>query len=453
MKLPLRIFALSVAVASTTVAVSRDWGRPDLESAEFEKRFAASYGILSEKEPPLDELEVQVLEKLAPMMRVNREYAQTLLESMTVGDVPRSATFNYLLGNIYFENNEYFLAEEQYKTAIEKFPDFQRAWTNLGVLKLRSEDTKNALFALLRAVELGDTKPNTFGMLGYCHFRQGNYISAEVAYNRAMLSEPENLDWLEGKAEVYLQAERYTEAIRTQDELIARRPDDVDYWLAQTNAYIAAKRLDDAARNLEVLWSLGEASFQSLYLLGNLYSTLGLYGPASDAYLAAAPLAEPDNVEYLIGATKVLIQSGQLKEAKTLFNRIDLQTYSFDNDTLFLYKLSAADLAYHNDEIQRAITLLEEASLLNPTNGKTLVKLARLYIDTGNSERAYLLLDRAENDPEAEYLAVLTRAQLLIEEKRFSESQIYVSRALKLDSSDSIQILYQQVEDAARNQN
>lgn len=449
----LRPIALLTALTLATSLVSNDWGRPDLESDDFEKRFTASYGILSEKEPPLDELEVQILEKLAPMIRVNREYAQTLLESMTLGDTPRSATFNYLLGNIYFENNEYFLAEEEYKTAIEKFPDFQRSWTNLGVLKLRSDDTKNALFAFLRAVELGDTKPNTFGMLGYCHFRQGNYISAEVAYNRAMLSEPGNLDWLEGKAEVYLMAERYTEAIRTQDELIARRPNDLDYWLAQTNAYIAANQLQEAARNLEVIWSLGNASFQSLYMLGNLYSNLGLYGPASDAYLAAAPLAEGENIEYLIDATNILIRNHQLADAKELFARIDLDAYPVNNDIRFSYKSSAAEIALSENQRERATALLEEASLLNPTNGKVLVKLAQLYTEANNRDRAYLLLERAENDPEAEYVAVLNRAKLLIEEKRFSESQIYVSRALKLESSESIQHLYQQVDDAIKNNN
>ncbi|MDQ8203463.1 tetratricopeptide repeat protein [Pelagicoccus sp. SDUM812003] len=452
MSQPIKAFiTLLLCLAATTTIVSKDWGRPDLEGDEFEKRFTASYGVLSEKEPPIDELEVQILEKLAPMMRVNREYAQTLLESMTVGDAPRSATFNYLLGNVYFENDEYFLAEEQYKTAIEKFPDFQRAWTNLGVLKLRSDDTRNALVSFLKAVELGDTKPSTFGMLGYCHFRQGNFISAEVAYDRAMLSEPNNLDWLEGKAQVYLEADRFAEAIHTQDELIARRPNDTDYWLAQANAYLAIENLRQAARNLEIVRSIGKANFQSLYQLGNLYSNLGLFGPASDAYLDAAPLAESSDISFLIAATNVLIRNEQIELAKDLFSKIEITSYPTDSDTRFSYYSIAAEIAYHEGDLYASIERLEEATQFDPTNGKALVKLARRYIEADKRDKAYLLLDRAERDPEAEYPAVLTRAKLLIEEKRFSESQPYVARALKLQSSDSIQVLYQQVEDAVRN--
>jgi len=112
------------------------------------------------------------------------------------------------------------------------------------LLELRSGDTRSALRSFLRAVELGDTKPETFGMLGYCHFKEGNYISAEVAYDRAMLSQPDNMDWLEGKAQTYLEAERYLEAIRLQDELISRRPRSAEYWMAQTNAYLVFDRAE-----------------------------------------------------------------------------------------------------------------------------------------------------------------------------------------------------------------
>lgn len=444
-----RYLSSALAIASLASAVAKDWGRPELEGSDFDKRFTASYGILSEKEPPLTELEVQILEKMAPMMRVNREYAQTLLESMTLGDTPTSATFNYLLGNVYFESGEYFLAEAQYKSAIDKFPDFQRAWTNLAILRLRSGDTKNALFALLRAVELGDASAYSFGMLGYCHYKEGNYISAEVAYNRAVLSEPWNLDWLEGKAQVYLEAERFTEAIRMQDELILRRPEDAEYWLAQTNAYLHINDYERAARNLEIVRTLGGANFQSLNLLGSLYAKLGMNRPASDAYLAAAALAQADDIDALLGAIKVMIQSEQYDRARDIFKTIEVDPASMSDSTRFGYFVAAANLADHTGETAEAIRLLNEATTLQPTNGTALVKLARLHVKNDERDLAYLLLDRAEKDPEAEYLAVVTRAQLLIDEKRFPESQVYVGRALKLQSSEEMEALYQQVKAAA----
>lgn len=430
---------------------AREMGEPDLSSDEFVKRFTASYGILSEKEPELNDNEIVLLKKLAPMMRVHKESAQTLLESLTVTEVKSSPTFNYLLGNIYFENEEYFLAEEQYKEAIEGFPDFQRAWTNLGVLKLRSGDTRSALRSFLRAVELGDTKPETFGMLGYCHFKEGNYISAEVAYDRAMLSQPDNLDWLEGKAQTYLEAERYLEAIRLQDELISRRPRSAEYWMAQTNAYLALDDLPRAARNLEILRSLGVSGFQNLYLLGSLYAKLKMYGPASEAYLAAAQSLEKVDMGFLVSATEVLYQSSQYDSARQLFQRIDPSQLSPERQISARYKRLAASFAQLDGQLEQALAHLRDAEALDPLDGRTLIELAKVYNELGQRDKAYLVLDRAEHDSETEYNALLLRIKFLVQEERFDECRAYAARALEIRSSEEIQNLYRQMEQATRN--
>lgn len=444
---------LLLSTASLLVALSpnaRELGEPDFASDEFIERFTASYGVLSEKEPPLNDIEVVMLKKIAPLIRINKTQAQNFLQSMITSDEKHSASFNYLLGNIYFENQEFLLAEEQYKAAIEAFPDFQRAWTNLGVLKLRSGDTKSALIAFLRAVELGDTKGQTFGMLGYCHYAEGNYISAEVAYNRAVLAEPNNLDWLEGKAQTYLKAERYVEAIRMQDELIARRPRNAEYWLAQTNAYLRNGDHERAARNLEIVRSLGAADFQSLYLLGGLYSKLNMFNPARDAYLAAANYARPSDVAFLIEAAKLLVHNHEMASARELMDMIDPSSAPATENHLTDYNLVAAELSYADGNLNEAISHLHKAERIDPTNGKVLIRLAQINAELGNRDKAYLLLDRAEYDPESEYNALLVRIKLLIEEERFSESQIHVGRALKLDANETIQALYTQVAQAAK---
>ena len=444
--------AISIFIIAflTPLSIARELGEIDLYSEEFTKRFTASYGILSEKEPPLNDLEIAILKKLAPMMRVNKDLAENLLTSMTIGKEDSSATFNYLLGNIYFENNEFLLAEEQYKTAIESFPDFQRAWTNLGVLKLRSGDTKSALKALLRSVELGDNDAHTFGMLGFCHYSEGNYISAEVAYNRAMLAQPNNMDWLEGKAQVYLKAERYIEAIRMQDELIARQPNNVEYWLAQANAYLAMEDYSRAARNIEIVELVSGADFHALHLLANLYTKLGMQGPAADAYLAAANQADKNDVGFLVKSSALLLRSKQVPIARELFSRADISSEDISDSLKFGYRMLEGEFAELDDRLDKAISIFEQAEALDPLDGRVLIRLARLHDKQGNRDKAYYLLDRAENDPKAEFQALLTRVKLLIQEERFEESQIYVARALKLQSIESIQNLYAQVAQAAK---
>lgn len=441
-------FILLALLALGRSASAQEMGEPALHGEDFVKRFTASYGVLSEKEPPLSDVEIAILKKMAPMMRVNKEYAQNLLQSLTVAETSSSASFNYLLGNIYFENEEYFLAEEQYKTAIERFPDFQRAWTNLGVLKLRSGDTASALIAFLKAVKLGDNDAYTYGMLGYCHFKEGNYISAEVAYDRAVLAEPDNFDWLEGKAQVYFESGRYTEAVRMQDELISRRPKDISYWMAQTNAYLASGDLSRAARNIEVIRSLGSEDFQSLFLLGSLYTRLGMHEASAEAYFAASRIARDPELSFVAKAAKQLLYVGKIDEARALFDQLEEKRDALDDETLVDYYLVKADIAHQDEDLDAAISALQKAEENDPLNGTVLIKLAQLHAEQGNREKAYFVLDRAELDPDSKYNALLIRASLLIEDQRLEESQMYVSQALRIEANGNVQNLYNQLRQA-----
>lgn len=439
-----------VALLAACSARAREMGQIDISSDEFVKRFTASYGVLSEKEPPLTDIEIAILKKMGPIMRVDKAQAQVFLQSMTVADIKASASFNYLLGNVYFENDEYFLAEKEYKTAIEKFPDFQRAWTNLGILKLRSDDTRSALIALVRAVELGDRDAHTYGMLGYCHFREGNFLSAEVAYNMAMLNEPDNLAWLEGKAQVYLKSERYPEAIRMQDELIARDPNVQAYWLAQINAYLASNDLQSAARNLEIIRLMGKTDFAALYLLGGAYVKLGLTSLAADAFLdARGEATDARDIGYLAKSIKLLLSLGETEKARLLYESFDPDNAALDTETRVDLHYVAGEFASLGGDEAAAVASYEKAERLDPLNGQTLIRLASILAERDERDRAHYLLDRAQRDPDSEYNALLLKARLLIEDKRFEESKTYINRAMRLRSSEAIVDLYSKVDRAA----
>ena len=230
----------------------------------------------------------------------------------------------------------------------------------------------------------------------------------------------------------------------------ARRPRFADYWLAQTNAYMGLEDYARAARNLEIVRSLHAADFHALFLLGSLYSKLGVHGPAGDAYLQAAAVADDSEIEFLTKATKLLLSNGQHDAARKLFARIDPSQPGLSEDARFDYHVLAGDFAKMENDPQQAIAAYEKAEQLDPSRGEPLIKLARVYDEIGNRDKAYLLLDRAESDPDFEYVALVTRVKFLIDEKRFSESQVYVGRALKLRSDETTRVLYEQIEEAAK---
>lgn len=186
-----------LCVSSLLAQEDLEMGKPDLYGPEFLKRFVASYGVLEDREPELQELEISLLEKIGPMVEENPEFAKSMLEGMLGEDAPATATFNFILANLYFNGEAFDDAMDEYLRAIDKFPTFRRAWKNLGMLRTRLADYAGGMEALVRCVELGDTSPDTYGTAAYCHLRVGNLMAAELAYNAAVVLDPNNIEWIE----------------------------------------------------------------------------------------------------------------------------------------------------------------------------------------------------------------------------------------------------------------
>ena len=77
-----------------------------------------------------------------------------------------SAALDFTLGNLYAQADNNSKAVIQYRAAIDKFPDFQRAHINLGVVLIQLGQNSDALSELLRALELGAEDGNIYGLIG-----------------------------------------------------------------------------------------------------------------------------------------------------------------------------------------------------------------------------------------------------------------------------------------------
>jgi len=83
---------------------------------------------------------------------------------------------------------------------------------------------------------------------------------------------------------------------------------------------------------------------------------------------------------------------------------------------------------------------------LEPFNNSALLNLAQLYIDTERPEKSIYLLERLEGEEGFEFSALMLRSQLLIEAKRYEESIPLLERALRMQPSDSLKDLHNQIE-------
>lgn len=437
---------LSVAVQAAEL------GEPEFFSPEFKQRFAASYGFLSDVEPKVTEVETALLERLAPMVQSQPSQAQTMIETMMSEGRPVSPAFNHILGNIYYTNERWDLAENQYREALRKFPDFRRAWNSLGTLQAQRELYPEAIEALSRSIELGASDSQTYGMLGYSLLQSDHLVAAEVAYNLALLRDPENVRWLEGKARILSESGRHAETIAAVDELLANDSSNLEYWRLQANAHLALEQIPETARCLEIARRLGPLDAGALYLLGNLYLRQGMPDHALDAYLAAmdrAPVRTPTN---LINVARTLLHDDQFDLARRLLDTMQPDPSVWLERDLVNYELLQARLAKQDGAKADAIVALDRALERDPLNAECLYRLAEIHAEQDDRDKARYYVEKISGNSDYEYAAQILLFRILLDERRYTESLASLRKALRMNPSAELEDLYNRVRVAIQSQ-
>lgn len=434
---------------------------------QFAREFVGSYGILSDVEPPLGsgdrELLAQVQELLAKgaLREAEQAISTHLATAGKQADRPKatrgrgqvavqttapSASLHFILGNLYFASDRPAEAQRAFLEAIRLHPRFRRACTNLGYLHLSQNRPAEALAALQRAVELGDSAARTYGLIGYCHLQGGNPLAAENAYRQAYLLDPKSRDWKTGLAQALMQQDKYEEATAMFGALIAENPNDRQLWMQQANALLAREQKLEAAVNLEVLRRKGLATEADLNLLGNLYLDQGEAGLALIAYEGAVAKATKPDIARSLKSARILNERGHPEKAAELLAALEKAGQPQPAEQFEIDLLRARIEAATGDRTasgKRLESLLER----DPGNAELLLELARHYDNLSKDEadetRRTALAGEAKTrfklaleKPAVAYAAHLGLGQLLVRERRYTESLPLLERALALKPGD-----------------
>ncbi len=419
--------------------------KPNLNSEQFMRKLNESYNAVSTREPLATEIEVALLQRIRVMISENPTQAKNMLVDILSGGTPVSAAFNHAMGNIYYTTGEYLNAEIEYNAAIEKHASFQRAWNGLGMARFRQDNYEGALDALTTSVKLGANDAESYGILGFCHLRLGNLKSAEVAYDLAILSNPDNSEWAEGLAEIYMETDRYDEARRVFEQLSREFPDDAEYWLLQSNTWLLTDEPLKAARCLEIADRIERLDAKALFLLGSIYLKEEIFEQAEQAYLRSMNQGMASDETKSLEALSYLTSRGQFDIARRMIEAIPDPQDNWSRKSKAVYYLVKGDLAYDDSNLEIADVAYRLVLELEPFNSAALHKLAQLYIDSGRPEDSIYLLERLETQEGYEFSALMLRSQLLIEAERYEESLPLLKRALRLRPSDALSDLLDQI--------
>ena len=426
------------------------WALSLWNDPRFKRQFTESYVAETEIEPRVTAVEREDLEKI--LEYISEEKLSRAVKTIQKNRGPASsAAFDYLLGNIHFQNEELEQAMEAYTVSVEKYPKFRRAWRNLALIHVRSEEFGEAAKAFTKVITQGGGDSVTYGLLGFCYANLEDYIAAESAYRMANLLDPETLDWKMGMARTFFLQERYSDASALCKSLIKDNPAQADLWMLQANAYLGLSEPMRAAENFEVVDHLGKSTVESLSILGDIYVNEELYDLASSAYMRAMEKDEDPTAKRTMRAAKVLAARSALDETRMLVEAIEAQkAQGFDDEQRKELLKLRAKLALATGAGDEEARILQEIVDIDPLDGDALLLLGEHAKRGGQPEQAIFYFERAASIERFEADAKLKHGQLLVGEGRYNEALPYLRRAHTLTDRDDIKEYLDQVDRIAQ---
>lgn len=419
-------------------------------SPSFQKQFVESYIAETEIEPRTMSDEREKMQKaLALISSDEMEKAIELLDGNRGEGA--NALYDFMLGNIFFQQEKLDKAVELYKIAVEKYPKFRRAWRNLGMIYVRKNEFTEALPTLTRVIELGGSDAVTYGLLGFAYSSVENNISAESAFRMAVLLDPATMDWKMGLARSLFRQESYSQAATLCGLLIKKSPDNTDLWLLEANAFLGLNQPLKAAENYEFVDHLGKSTVESLNMLGDIYINEELYEIAVNSYIKAIKLKPKNSAKRAIRAVKVLTARGAIKESRLLIENIEtIQGDHLETGILKELLKLRARLAVAEGASDDEARVLEEIVELDPLDGEALILLGQCYNRAGEDEKAIFYYERAAGIEKFEADAKVRHAQLLVRNGKYKQSLSLLRRAQMLKPRDDVQKYMEQVEQVAK---
>ena len=415
----------------------------------FQKQFLASYGVNSDIEPSLTAVEFEQMQKILDAMSEDDdpEKAMKLLRKNCKEST--SATFEFTLANLYFQQDGLDEALALYDEAIKQFPNFRRAYKNAGLIHVRNGDFEKALPYLTKTIELGGHTSIAYGLLGFAYASSGNHLCAESAYRQAILLDPETVDWQLGLARSFFKQQKYGDAVSLCNTLIRKAPDNADFWLLQANAYLGLKQPMKAAENYEYVNALGKSTPESMTMLGDIYVNEERWDMAADAYLRSYELDNGNSPGKALRAAKILAARGSLEQSKRMLGRVVEKKSALDEDNLKeLLKLQAR-VAVAEGGGEDVVKILEEVVEVDPLDGEALILLAQHY-GRNVPGKAIFYYERAANIEKYEAEAKLYHGQLLVGQAKYADAIPLLRRAYELKPRSDIEDYLKQVERIAK---
>ena len=409
---------------------------PDHPKLDPKRIINGSYSFLKEREPDMTEEEDALYQRVALMVPTQPDFAMKLLENMFSGDQPVSPAFDLALANIYFNNGRRDDAEAHYRSAIKKYPDFLRAWTNLGILCYSAERYPEAVSSLSKAISLGDRDASTVGLMGYCLMKSGDPVAAEMSYLQAVALDPANSDWVEGLITIYQEDRQYSRAEPLARRLIHLKPAEGMSWLLYANILLAEGNRLEASAILETAAGVKAIDEDGLLLLGDLYAEQRFYPEATSTYEKAMARDPKLGAKRTLAYAQGLVSERRFDQAAALLQSLEEE---IPGDSRRAWLETKVNLLTAQERWPEALKEVDALLRIDPLDGKALLRQGQIYKAQGDRARATFAYEQAYRLPGSAYAAALELSNLALQSRNYEKSIEYVEKALSIQNSSALQ--------------
>lgn len=307
-------------------------------------------------------------------------------------EFPQDPNLMCLSGRALIMLCKYAEAEEQLNTAITMFPEFSRSHVVRGELRLAQGRHDQAADEFRRAVELGDTDPNTQIKLCRALTLKGDRAAAEEAVEESLRLDPsrkrlteafelektgrkkeaekiyrdilkndsENVDALRLLAGLATSQNEHRDA-----EILLKRALELtpDFGRAMADLIanqVEQEKIDEALEYGARLTRIGADNPDSYLLMGNAYSAAGRYEDAINAYKKALGLAA-EHPGALSGLAHNLKTVGKQEEAIAIYRKCIAANPYFTEAYWSLANLKT--FRFTDEEVRSMEKLLQEPNI------------------------------------------------------------------------------------------
>ncbi len=419
----------------------------NFDNPEFRARFAESYVAESNTNPNITAAEKGLFDEVVPLIGSDPVAAISKLSSSIVPE--SSAAFDYILGNLYYQEGKIEKSIASYSKAVKKFPNYAQSYYNMGRAFIAINDYENALKNLQKSLEIETGDGTMYGLIGYCYLNLDKPSTALDAYKVAIMLAPDSKDWALGQLQCLIALEQPKEAIGLLYEFIKEDPSKADWWKLQANQFLLIDEKEKAAANLTVVKDLGKADGATLALLGDLLVNEGLVEPAVESYNEAMELggARPGRIIEVVSS---LIYMDRLGSAKELLSKLESAMSSELSDKQELSVLNVkARLAMQEDDTDGAAGFLAKMVEKDPLDGGALLSLSELEKKRGDLAKAEYYAENASKVDGFSHRAYIALAQLNVGKRDYASAAKYLREAQQIDPKDYVADYLLRIEQAA----